>query len=217
MDFGVEGFFLLGSGFVWIFPSLAGLLAKLFGDVIEADDNKSTRAASRVEHSFPRLRVEHFDRHLHDVACRKELAPGTLQGGADDGFVGNALDIHRRVNEIILFQLGDDEGDDRVIEKYALDCVGEKWAELFAGADFAEELLDAVFDFLLAGWGVALIRIADSESGTALMLLIFDFGEQDFEKLPKNLFFGTALVGVDEVVTPFESVEQVVTGGHAQT
>ena len=53
-------------------------------------------------------RVEHLDGHAADVPRREELTAVASEVGADDLFVGLALDVDFAVEERVRLELGDD-------------------------------------------------------------------------------------------------------------
>ena len=121
------------------------------------------------------------------------------------------------MQEVVFLQLRDDERDDIGVEQDALRWCQRKAVEILAVLTFAKEQFNAILDFLLARLGVTFIGVANGEPGAALVLLVLDLGEQDFEELPKDLLLGPTLIGVNEIMAAFESVQQIVAGGNAET
>src|SRR5687767_14451806 len=98
-----------------LLPSLdVGLLAEA-GQLMRQRGDEETPSCTRgVEDGLALLRIEHFDGEPHYASGREVLASVTAKVHADEFLVCDAFGVHVGACEVILGQLGDNEGESAV-------------------------------------------------------------------------------------------------------
>ena len=69
------------------------------------------------------------------------------------------------------------------------------------------EVVNAIFDFSMSGGRVSLVELPNSKLWLPLVIFILYLGKENLKEFPEYLFLGTALIGVNIVMTPLKGIK----------
>ena len=182
---------------------------KAGGGVRHGRHDETARPAGTVENLLARLRIEHGDDHVHDVAGREVGAATPARGGADNLLVGFAFHVDVGSQKAVALKFGDDVRERPRLER---NFVGraEDAAIFRKPLDAGENCLDALFHGELAvgipAFGARRVEFKRFRD----VALVLDLAENHLEELEERFLLLQPVRDMDVIVAGSEDEKKIV-------